>query len=253
MLKISGLTHQFGGLTAISNFSEELGEPGIYGLIGPNGAGKTTVFNLVSGFYLPQQGGIEFSGNNLIGLRPHQITHLGIARTFQNLRLWQEMTVVDNLALGQHQHLGYSLLQALLGTKHFKESEQRVKEQTQKLAEIFQLGNYLHETPKQLPYGIQRKVEIARALATNPKLLLLDEPAAGLNGKDTEMLMELITFVQQQFQVTIWMVEHKMRLIMKLCRRIKVLDFGRVIANGTAEEIRQHPEVIRAYLGTETI
>ncbi|WP_456324081.1 ABC transporter ATP-binding protein [Desulfonauticus submarinus] len=253
LLEIKGLTQYFGGLCALSDFNITLQKGEMVGLIGPNGAGKTTVFNLVSGFYKPTQGEIIFNNKKITGLKPHQVTSLGIARTFQNIRLWHEMSVLDNIRIAQHYNLGYGLKDLFLRTKRYFINEKRIKEEAMQILEVMDLKKYAQEKPKNLPYGMQRKVEIARALSVKPKLLLLDEPAAGLNSADVKDLIKLIRWIYDEFKLTIWMIEHQMTVVMNLCQRIKVIDFGATIAEGTPEEIQKNPEVIKAYLGDGTI
>ncbi|MDW7710552.1 MAG: ABC transporter ATP-binding protein [Deferrisomatales bacterium] len=252
-LEIRGLTHYFGGLCALSNLDLAVEEGQLFGLIGPNGAGKTTVFNLVSGFYRPTQGEVLFQGRSTAGLKPHQVTALGIARTFQNIRLWKDMTVLDNIRISQHHRLGYGLLDTLLRTRRYDRRERELEEYARGLLEVMKLSAVAAELPKNLPYGLQRKVELARALSVQPRLLLLDEPAAGLNSSDVEELIRLVQWIRKEFDVTIWMIEHHMDVVMELCSRITVIDFGQTIAEGTPEEIQSNPAVIEAYLGNAEI
>ena len=253
VLEINGLTQRFGGLTAVDNFNVKLMPGKLTGLIGPNGAGKTTVFNLASGFYQPTEGQILVGGKPTAGLKPHKVTALGIARTFQNIRLWNDMTVLDNIRVAQHYWLGYGFFHSVIRTKRYKQREEEIEQEAQKLLEVFDLQRFKDEFPKNLPYGTQRKLEIARALSTHPKLLLLDEPAAGLNSHDVKDLIRLIRWIYDNFDVSIWMIEHHMDVVMELCSHIKVIDFGQTIAEGTPEEIRNHPAVITAYLGDDVI
>jgi branched-chain amino acid transport system ATP-binding protein len=253
ILEIRGLTQQFGGLRAVSDFNVKLNAGELIGLIGPNGAGKTTVFNLTSGFYQPSEGEILVGGKNTAGMKPHKVTSLGVARTFQNIRLWNDMSVLDNIRLAQHYQLGYGFFHAIARSKHYKQREKDVEENARELLEVFGLHDYADELPKNLPYGTQRKLEIARALSSQPKLLLLDEPAAGLNSADSKELIRLIRWIHGHFDVTIWMIEHHMDVMMELCTYIKVIDFGETIAEGTPDVIRNHPAVIAAYLGDDNI
>lgn len=253
VLEIRGMTQQFGGLRAVSDFNVKLTPGELTGLIGPNGAGKTTVFNLVSGFYQPTVGEIFINGQPTAGLKPHKVTALGVARTFQNIRLWNDMTVLDNIRVAQHYWLNYGFFSSVFRTKRYKQREAQISEEANELLEVFDLMQFADELPKNLPYGTQRKLEIARALSTHPKLLLLDEPAAGLNSADAQDLIRLIRWIHEKFDVTIWMIEHHMDVMMELCDQIKVIDFGETIAEGNPEEIRNHPAVITAYLGDDNI
>ncbi|NLY41366.1 MAG: ABC transporter ATP-binding protein [Desulfovibrionales bacterium] len=253
LLEISELTQRFGGLLAVNDFSVQLENHELCALIGPNGAGKTTVFNLVSGFYQPTSGFIKIDGKNTRGLKPHQVTALGIARTFQNIRLWKDMTVLDNIKVSQHYRLGYSLMDSLMRTRRYADREASIERTSMELLEFMDMRDLANEYPPNLPYGTQRKVEIARALSIKPKLLLLDEPAAGLPSSDVVELIRLVEWIHKEFDMAIWMIEHQMTVVMSLCQRIKVIDFGATIAEGTPEEIRNNPVVIRAYLGDENI
>lgn len=253
LLEIKGLTQNFGGLCALSDFSTRFEGGELTGLIGPNGAGKTTVFNLTSGFYTPSAGEIRFKDRSIIGRKPHQITGMGVARTFQNIRLWNEMTVLDNIRISQHYNMGYSLWDALARTRTYDHGERRILQTAMEILEALELDAYAGELPRNLPYGIQRKVEIARALSIKPSLLLLDEPAAGLNSSDVQGLIQLIRWIHETFDVTIWMIEHQMAVVMNLCSWIQVIDFGVTIAQGTPREIQNNPAVIKAYLGDENI
>lgn len=253
VLEIRNMTQRFGGLTAVSEFSVSLGANGMAGLIGPNGAGKTTVFNLVSGFYQPTEGEIFINGQSTAGLKPHKVTALGVARTFQNIRLWNQMTVLDNIRVAQHGKLDYGFFSAILRSGKYFECEERIKKEAYELLEIFELEKYADDYPTNLPYGLQRKLEIVRALSEKPKLLLLDEPAAGLNSVDVQELIRLVRWIHESFDVTIWLIEHHMDVMMELCNDIKVIDFGQTIAEGTAEHVRNHPAVISAYLGDDKI
>ena len=251
LFQIQGLTHYFGGLRAVHNFNVTLEGGELMGLIGPNGAGKTTVFNLVCGVYRPTQGDIRLNGTSLPGRYPHQVSALGIARTFQNIRLWAEMTVLENLNVAQHCHLGYGLADLFIKTKTFRQREGEIYRVSREMLEVLELKDVAHEVPKNLPYGIQRRVEIGRALTMKPKLLLLDEPAAGLNSAEVVGLMRLIQWIQEEFHLTVWLIEHQMKVVMNICTWIQVLDFGATIAEGTPDDIRQNKRVIDAYLGEE--
>ena len=253
LLQIQNMTKTFGGLCAVSDFNISLEGNELMALIGPNGAGKTTVFNLVSGFYSPTEGSLIFKGKSLAGLKPHQVTSLGIARTFQNIRLWHDMTVLENIQISQHYNLGYNLVDAFLRSRRYMANEKRIADRGYEILEALDLRQFAEERPKNLPYGLQRRVEIARALSISPSLLLLDEPAAGLNSADVADLIKLIGWIYSEFKIAIWMIEHQMDVVMSLCSWIKVVDFGVTIAEGTPEQIQNNPDVIKAYLGDENI
>lgn len=251
LFQIERLTHYFGGLRAVYDFNLVLEGGELEGLIGPNGAGKTTVFNLVCGVYRPTEGRITLNGTNLVGLAPHQITAHGIARTFQNIRLWNSMSVLDNIRIAHHCRLGYGFLETVFRTQHYWEKERDVTRTALELLDMLGLSTQALELVRNLPYGQQRRVEIARALAARPRLLLLDEPAAGMNPGEVRELMDFIQWVRKEFDLTIWIIEHQMQVIMNICERIKVLDFGEVIAEGTPAEIQSSRRVVEAYLGEE--
>jgi len=248
-LEISQLTKHFGGLTAVLKFDLAVREKELAGLIGPNGAGKTTVFNMISGLYIPSGGDILFQGEGTVGMEPFEITQLGIGRTFQNIRLFPNLTVLDNVRIAYHPHAGYGMFDAILRSGKFEAKEREMTEHAQDFLAIFNLENIQNELAKNLPYGQQRRVEIARALASDPRLLLLDEPAAGMNPAEIVTLMELIHFIRDRFKLTILLIEHQMRVVMGICEHITVMDFGEVIARGNPKEIQDNPQVIEAYLG----
>ncbi len=249
LLKTEGLGIQFGGLKAVDEFNFEIDKNQLFGLIGPNGAGKTTAFNLLTGVYKPTSGQITFDGKSLLKMTPTQRTRAGIARTFQNIRLFKNMSVIDNVKVGLHMSQNYSLFSAILHLPNYFKGEKAIDEMALSLLRVFNLEEFAYTKASNLPYGKQRKLEIARALATSPKLLLLDEPAAGMNPTETQELMETIKTVREKFSVAILLIEHDMKLVMGICEKIAVLNFGTIIAFGTPDEIRQNKEVVAAYLG----
>jgi branched-chain amino acid transport system ATP-binding protein len=254
VLDVNNISIEFGGLKAVSNFNLTINKGELLGLIGPNGAGKTTIFNMLTGVYLPTAGEIfldvkDKAPKKLNGLKPFQITQAGAARTFQNIRLFKDLTVLSNVLIALHFNIKYNALQAIIRSTAFYKEEAELVEKAMNLLKIFNIDGKANELAKNLPYGEQRKLEIARALATNPQLLLLDEPAAGMNPQETEDLMSLIRFIRDKFDLTVLLIEHDMRLVMGICERIVVLDYGQTIAIGTPEEISKDPNVIKVYLG----
>ncbi|HUI70543.1 MAG TPA: ABC transporter ATP-binding protein [Spirochaetia bacterium] len=249
ILEIREITKYFGGLCAVKNFSLSLPHGALWGLIGPNGAGKTTVFNLITGLIPLTSGVIDLDGERIDGLEAYEITRLGIARTFQNIRLFSSLSVLDNVRIAYHAHAEYSLADSVLRTRRFQDKEKELTDQALDFLSIFKLDGIAEEIAKNLPYGEQRRVEIARALACKPKVLLLDEPAAGMNPREIIELMDLIHFIRDRFKLTILLIEHQMRVVMGICERITVMDFGEVIARGTPKEIGADQTVVEAYLG----
>ena len=252
LLEVRGAGISFGGLKAVQDFNLAIPKLGLHGLIGPNGAGKTTVFNILTGVYRPEAGTIRLDGRDLIGRRPHQIAGAGMSRTFQNIRLFLDLTVLDNVRVGCHLRGSHSLLPTIARAPGHVAEERRILERARKLLALFDLDDRRDEEARSLPYGDQRRLEIARALATEPKLILLDEPAAGMNPKETHALALLIRRLRDELGVTILLIEHDMGLVMEICDRITVLDYGITIAEGIPAEIQKHPRVIEAYLGEPT-
>ena len=249
VLDVRGLGIDFGGLTAVDDFNLMIGRNEITGLIGPNGAGKTTVFNLLTNVYQPSRGSILLDGVPTAGKKTFQVNRMGVARTFQNIRLFKDLTVIDNVKVGLHQSMNYRLHEALLRLPSYWKQERKTTDEAIGLLNIFHMSDLAGKQAGSLPYGAQRRLEIIRALATRPKLLLLDEPAAGMNPSETAELMEVIRRIRDEFDIAILLIEHDMNLVMGICEGIAVLNFGRVIAKGTPDEIRSNPQVIEAYLG----
>lgn len=253
LLKVDNVSMVFGGLRAVSNLSMHIDEGELIGLIGPNGAGKTTAFNMITDVYTPTEGKVYFNGQQSSGKKSYQVTQMGMARTFQNIRLFSELSVIDNVKIAYNMHVTYNLADAIIRDGKYLSEEEFITQKALDLLKIFHLEEEAHEVAKNLPYGKQRRLEIARALATEPKLLLLDEPAAGMNPQETKELMEMIRWIRKEFNLSILLIEHDMGLVMGVCERIYVLEYGMKIAEGTPEEIKQNARVIEAYLGEEVI
>lgn len=249
LLSVKNLGIQFGGLRAVDEFNLEIEKGELYGLIGPNGAGKTTVFNMLTGVYKPTAGEIILDGKNITGKKQIEINKLGVARTFQNIRLFSQMSVLDNVKAGLHNQYKYGTFSGIFRMPTYFKTEKKMNERAMELLKVFDLQDEADFLASNLPYGKQRKLEIARALATNPKLLLLDEPAAGMNPNETAELMDTIKFVRKEFDMTILLIEHDMRLVSGICEKLTVLNFGKVLAQGNTSEVLSNPEVITAYLG----
>lgn len=251
ILEVAALSKSFGGIKALAGVDFHLSKGELVGMIGPNGSGKTTVFNVITGIYRPDGGSATMEGTALVGLPTHEINRLGIARTFQNIRLFRNLSVIDNVRIACHAHVGYGPVSALCRSRRFHEGEGVIRDKAMELLSSFSLEDRRNELAKNLPYGDQRKLEIARALASSPRILLLDEPAAGMNPSEVGKLIEFIRGIRDRFRLTILLIEHQMRLVMGICERIVVMDFGQVIARGTPGEIRNNPRVIEAYLGDQ--
>lgn len=251
LLQIKRMNHDFGGLRAVQEYGLEM-EPGeVRGLIGPNGAGKTTIFNLITGIYRPTRGRIVFDGMDIVGLQPHQIASMGLGRTFQNLRLWRHMTALEHVKMACYSKITYGLFGAFFGSSRRIREEAAVEEKAYGLLNLVGVGHMADQIALNLPYGGQRRVEMARALATEPKILLLDEPTAGMNPEELVQMMEIIRRIHKALGLAIFLIEHRLKVVMELCENIQTLDFGEVIAEGTPEEIQNNPKVISAYLGRE--
>ena len=249
ILEAKKLGIDFGGLTAVNNFDIQIGKHDIYGLIGPNGAGKTTVFNLLTKVYTPTRGSVLLNGVDTKDMSTIDVNKAGIARTFQNIRLFSNMSVIDNVLIGLHNSISYSTFEGIFKFPRYLKQEKEMHEKAIELLKIFNLDEFADINASSLPYGAQRRLEIARALATNPCLLLLDEPAAGMNPTETEELMNTIRFIRDKFDIAVLLIEHDMKLVMGVCEKITVLNFGQVLTSGTPEQVKNNPEVIKAYLG----
>jgi len=253
LLQVKQMTHYFGGLRAVNNYNLEIEAGQVRGLIGPNGAGKTTIFNLITGIYKPAEGKVLLEGQNLVGMRPYQIASSGLARTFQNLRLWRHMTVLEHVKQARYSQLDYGLIGAFFGTPKRHREEDESDRIAHELLELVGIPQYADHIVTNLPYGAQRRVELARALAINPKILFLDEPTAGMNPEELDQMMQIIRHVHAELGIAIYLIEHRMRVVMELCEVIQTLVFGEVIAEGGPDEIRNNPAVIEAYLGKEVV
>jgi branched-chain amino acid transport system ATP-binding protein len=253
LLKVEKMTHFFGGLRAVHNYDLAIEAGQIRGLIGPNGAGKTTIFNLITGIYIPTEGNIVLDGSEIAGLQPHRIASMGLGRTFQNLRLWRHMTVLEHVKQARYSKISYGLIGAFFGTPRRHREEAEIEERAYDLLELAGIRHLADQVVTNLPYGAQRRVELARALAMEPRILLLDEPTAGMNPDELMQMMEIIRQIHAELGLAIFLIEHRMRVVMDLCQIIQTLVFGEVIAEGTPEEIRSNPAVIDAYLGKEVV